>query len=58
MQISRIKNVKGFEVESNSPKLRVYRDVTLKVEEVKDGSHDKFSADSIIQIINQYKTSL
>ena len=53
-----LKNVKGFEIESNSPKLRVYRDVTLKVEEVKDGSHDKFSADSIIQIINQYKTSL
>lgn len=53
-----LKNVKGFEVEASSPKLKVYRDVKLKVEEVKNGRYDKFSAESIIQIINQYKVSL
>lgn len=53
-----LKKVKGFEIEASSPKLKTYRDVILKLEEVKDGRHDNFSADSIRQIINQYKESL
>ena len=52
-----LKNIRGFNIKSNSPKLKVYKDILLKIEEVKDGSHDKFSLDSILQIINQYNSS-
>lgn len=51
-------SVKGFKIESNSPKIKTYKDLLLKEEEVKYGSIDEFTVDSILQLINQYKDSL